>query len=87
MAIENLQKSEGITSHKSGLLNSHVSVCRPGGLPCCARTFTGISDTSEGDGGTPLKCRNGGEAPREGYVLKNIPPQCGGDRAGAPSYR
>lgn len=25
MAIENLQKSEGITPHKSGLLNSHVS--------------------------------------------------------------
>ncbi|XP_030876633.1 DNA-binding protein RFX2-like isoform X2 [Leptonychotes weddellii] len=24
MAIENLQKSEGITSHKSGLLNSHL---------------------------------------------------------------
>lgn len=25
MAIENLQKSEGIASHKSSLLNSHVS--------------------------------------------------------------
>lgn len=36
MAIENLQKSEGITSHKSGLLNSHVSVRRPAGLPCSA---------------------------------------------------
>lgn len=30
MAIENLQKSEGIASHKSSLLNSHVS--QPGTL-------------------------------------------------------
>jgi len=28
MAIENLQKNEGITSHKSSLLNSHVSCNR-----------------------------------------------------------
>ena len=30
MAIENLQKSEGIATHKSSLLNSHVS--QPGSL-------------------------------------------------------
>ncbi|KAF5911618.1 hypothetical protein HPG69_008217 [Diceros bicornis minor] len=29
MAIENLQKTEGITSHKSGLLNSHVKSLEP----------------------------------------------------------
>ncbi|TKC46338.1 hypothetical protein EI555_014193 [Monodon monoceros] len=36
MAIENLQKSEGITSHKSGLLNSHVTRIR---CPLAFRTI------------------------------------------------
>lgn len=32
MAIENLQKSEGITAHKSTLLNSHVSTSNDPGF-------------------------------------------------------
>lgn len=57
MAIENLQKSEGITSHKSDLLNSHVSVLStcPGGLPCGALNLWGILKTKTDNEMTPFK--------------------------------